>query len=133
MPEGTVLLVDDDRDTLALYSLILATFGFRVLPAENGRNALEVAAEHPPDIVVTDLAMPIMDGVELCERLRADPSTSGIPILAVSGQAWNGADDQARRAGCDEVLLKPCLPDRLVEAVGRLIGRSGGPVAVRPG
>lgn len=133
MPEGTVLLVDDDRDTLALYGLILETFGFEVLPAENGRRALAVAAEHLPDIVVTDLAMPIMDGVELCERLRSDPSTSGIPILAVSGQAWNGTDDQARRAGCDEVLLKPCLPDHLVEAVGRLLGRKGGRLAARPG
>jgi len=66
-----------------------------------------------------------MDGVELCVRLRSDPSTRAIPILAVSGQAWNGTDDQARRAGCDEVLLKPCLPDRLVDAVGRLLGRSG--------
>ncbi|MBP7570427.1 MAG: response regulator [Acidobacteria bacterium] len=125
MPEGTVLLVDDDRDTLALYGLILETFGFRVVPAENGRTALEAAAEDPPDIVVTDLAMPVMDGVELCVRLRSDPSTRAIPILAVSGQAWNGTDDQARRAGCDEVLLKPCLPDRLVDAVGRLLGRSG--------
>jgi CheY-like chemotaxis protein len=131
MPEGTVLLVDDDRDTLALYGLILETFGFHVLPAENGRTALEVAAEHPPDIVVTDLAMPVMDGVELCERLRSDPSTSSIPILAVSGQAWNGTDEQARRAGCDEVLLKPCLPDRLVEAVGRLLGRRSR-LAIRP-
>ncbi|HOC19108.1 MAG TPA: response regulator [Vicinamibacterales bacterium] len=125
MPEGTVLLVDDDRDTLALYGLILETFGFRVVPAENGRTALEAAAGDPPDIVVTDLAMPVMDGVELCVRLRSDPSTRAIPILAVSGQAWNGTDDQARRAGCDEVLLKPCLPDRLVDAVGRLLGRSG--------
>lgn len=125
MPEGTVLPVDDDRDTLALYGLILETFGFRVLPAENGRTALEVAAEDPPDIVVTDLAMPVMDGVELCARLRSDPSTRTIPILAVSGQAWNGTDERARSAGCDEVLLKPCLPDRLVEAVGRLLGRSG--------
>ncbi len=133
MPEGTVLLVDDDRDTLALYGLILETFGFQVLPAENGRRALAVAAEHQPDIVVTDLAMPVMDGVELCERLRSDPSTSGIPILAVSGQAWNGTDDQARQAGCDEVLLKPCLPDRLVEAVGRLLGRNRVRLAVRPG
>ncbi|HSK09489.1 MAG TPA: response regulator [Vicinamibacterales bacterium] len=122
MPEGTVLLVDDDRDTLALYGLILETFGFDVLPAENGCSALRVAAEHRPDIVVTDLAMPVMDGVELCARLRSDPSMSGIPILAVSGQAWNGTDEQARQAGCDEVLLKPCLPDRLVEAVGRLLG-----------
>jgi CheY-like chemotaxis protein len=119
---GTVLLVDDDRDTRALYGLILESFGYNVVPAANGSQALELAGKGRPDIVVTDLAMPVMDGVELCQRLRAEPSTSEVPILAVSGQAWNGTDRRAREAGCDEVLLKPCLPDRLLDAVRRLLG-----------
>ena len=127
MPEGIVLLVDDDRDTRALYGLILETFGFKVVPAANGSQALELVGNKRPDIVVTDLAMPVMDGVELCLRLRALPSTREVPILAVSGQAWNGTDKRAREAGCNEVLLKPCLPDRLLDAVTRLlrIARNG--------
>ena len=108
-----VLLVEDDRDTREMYSYYLSHSGMRVTEARTGRRALERVREHTPDVVVTDIAMPEMDGLELSRRLRAEASTHDVPIIAVSGQA----SDRARQAGADVVLDKPCEPDRLLHVI----------------
>jgi twitching motility two-component system response regulator PilH len=107
-----VLLVEDDRDTREMYSYYLSHSGMHVTVARTGRRALERAREHTPDVVVTDIAMPEMDGLELSRRLRSDRSTHDVPIIAVSGQA-----EGARQAGADVVLDKPCEPDRLLHVI----------------
>jgi CheY-like chemotaxis protein len=96
-----------------MYSEYLSYSGLTVTQAPTGRRALESARLDPPDVVVTDIAMPEMDGLELSRRLRAGPQTRDIPIIAVSGQASN----RAREAGADIVLDKPCEPDRLLHVI----------------
>jgi CheY-like chemotaxis protein len=108
-----VLLVEDDRDTREMYSYYLSHSGMRVTEARTGRRALEQARRHTPDVVVTDIAMPEMDGLELSRRLRANQTTHDVPIIAVSGQA----SDRARQAGADVVLDKPCEPDQLLHVI----------------
>jgi CheY-like chemotaxis protein len=108
-----VLLVDDDRDTREMYSEYLRYSGLTVTQASTGRRALESVKAQMPDIVVTDIAMPEMDGLELSRRLRAQASTMGLPIIAVSGQA----SERAREAGADVVLDKPCEPDTLLHVI----------------
>ena len=108
-----MLLVEDDRDTREMYSEYLSYSGMEVTEAPNAPRALETVRQHRPDVVVTDLAMPEMDGRELSMRLRADRSTSDLPIIAVSGQVMPGE----RIAGADVVLQKPCEPDRLVHVI----------------
>ena len=108
-----VLLVEDDRDTREMYSYYLSHSGMQVTEARTGRRALERAREQTPDVVVTDIAMPEMDGLELSRRLRADRATHDVPIIAVSGHA----SDRARQAGADVVLDKPCEPDRLLHVI----------------
>ena len=108
-----VLLVEDDRDTREMYSEYLRFSGMDVTQARNGRGALERAAAWPPDVVVTDIAMPEMDGLELARRLRGQAATRYVPIIAVSGQA----SERAREAGADVVLDKPCEPDRLLHVI----------------
>ena len=108
-----VLLVEDDRDTREMYSEYLSHSGLRVTEAPSGGRALERAREQTPDVVVTDIAMPGMDGIELSRRLRAEGSTREVPIIAVTGNA--GA--RAREAGCDVVLEKPCTPDCLLHVI----------------
>jgi CheY-like chemotaxis protein len=108
-----VLLVEDDRDTREMYCEYLSFSGMDVTEARNGRGALEHAATERPDVVVTDIAMPEMDGLELSRRLRAQETTRNVPIIAVSGQAT----DSARQAGADVVLDKPCEPDRLLHVI----------------
>ena len=121
-PAPTVLLVEDDRDGRRLYADWLSQAGFRVVEAHNGLQALDRALEFPPDVVVTDLHIPGIDGFELTRRLRNDPRTRAVPILAVTGYAAFAADPaRARRAGCDAVLPKPCSPDELEQTVRALI------------
>jgi CheY-like chemotaxis protein len=108
-----VLLVEDDSDTREMYSFYLSYSGLHVTEARTGRRALERAREDRPDVVVTDIAMPEMDGLELSRRLRAEEPTHDVPIIAVSGQASN----RARQAGANVVLEKPCDPDQLLHAI----------------
>ena len=117
-----VLLVEDDNDTREMYYEYLSHSGLRVNEAPSGSRALERAREQPPDVVVTDIAMPGMDGIELSRRLRAEPPTRDIPIIAVTG---NGSA-RARDAGCDVVLEKPCDPDYLLHVIEGVLDRTTG-------
>ena len=123
----SVLLVEDDSDGRRMYAQWLRQAGFIVDQAHNGLQALERAFASVPDIVVTDLNIPGIDGYELTRRLKHDPRTARIPIIAVTGYAAFQADPgRAVRAGCDAVLEKPCSPDDLEAAIRKLIngGRS---------
>jgi CheY-like chemotaxis protein len=118
----SVLIVEDDKDGRRMYAEWLTGAGFRVAQAHNGLQALERALESVPDVVVTDLNIPGIDGFELTRRLKQDPRTSAIPVLAVTGYAAFAADPaRARRAGCDAVLEKPCSPEDLESAIRSLI------------
>jgi len=121
-----VLLVEDDGDGRRLYALWLTEAGFSVKEAHNGFQALERALDHVPDVVVTDLNIPGIDGFELTRRLKLDPRTREVPVIAVTGYAAFQADpERARRAGCDVVLEQPCSPDDLEAAIRTLINTSG--------
>lgn len=105
-----------------MYAEWLTHAGFRVDEAHNGLQALERAFEGPPDVVVTDLNIPGIDGFELTRRLKQDPRTRDVPVLAVTGYAAFASDPaRARRAGCDAVLPKPCTPDDLETAIRTLM------------
>lgn len=108
-----VLLVEDDRDTREMYSEYLRYSGMTVSQAATGRRALESVSAQCPDVVVTDIAMPEMDGLELSRRLRAQEPTRDLPIIAVSGQA----SERAHAAGANVVLCKPCEPDTLLHVI----------------
>ena len=117
-----VLLVEDDQDGRRMYVEWLAGAGFHVNEAHNGLQALERAFDVRPDVIVTDLDIPGIDGFELTRRLKQDPRTHDIPVLAVTGYAAFASDpERARRAGCDGVLPKPCSPQDLETAIRSLI------------
>jgi DNA-binding response OmpR family regulator len=108
-----VLLVDDDRDTRAMYAIALAACQFEVLEAGDGETALAAASEHLPDVIVTDLTGPALDGFELLEWLQATPLTANIRTIVLTG--WTDTKTPARAAALDALfVLKPCLPGRLV-------------------
>jgi two-component system, cell cycle response regulator DivK len=118
----SVLLVEDDPQGRRLSADWLALAGFHVEQAHNGLQALERAREIEPDVVVTDLHIPGIDGFELARRLRLDAKTRAIPVLAVTGYAAFAADpDRAKRAGCDAVLPKPYSAEDLEAAIRTLI------------
>lgn len=121
-PSPSVLLVEDDPAGRRMYADWLRQAGFHVDEAHNGLQALERAFNSVPDVVVTDLHIPGIDGFELSRRLRQDARTQGVPILAVTGYAAFAADPgRARRAGCDAVMPKPCSPVDIEAAIRGLI------------
>jgi CheY-like chemotaxis protein len=115
-----ILVVDDEPDERYLVGRALRKQGHEVTVAEHGAAGLKAAQEQVPDLVVTDVMMPVMDGVELIRQLRGDPTTAGIPILAASG------DVHLARAA-DAVLQKPYDGIRLITIVNSLLekGREG--------
>jgi CheY-like chemotaxis protein len=93
------------------------------LTAEDGEKGCEVAAAEQPDIILMDLEMPVVDGWEATRRLRGNPQTRDIPIIALSAHALAGERDKAIAAGCDEFDTKPIEFDRLVATVQRIVAR----------
>lgn len=126
MPHRDILIVDDDRDVRELFSFVLEGAGATVAIAEDGVSGLQAAHAHKPDLVVTDIAMPRMDGINMVRRLRQDEPTKNIPIVAVTGHVVADLPERALEAGCSEVVPKPCSPDALVHLVNRYIGRRRG-------
>ena len=117
-----MLLVEDDQAGRRMYAEWLTLAGFHVKQAHNGLQALEEALASPPDIVVTDLNIPGIDGFELTRRLKLDARTGRVPVVAITGYPAFTADPaRAQRAGCDAVLEKPCSPDALESAIRTLI------------
>ncbi len=116
-----VLLVDDYPDARSMYTEYLEYSGFDVVQAANGVEALQQALDARPDIILMDLSLPIMDGWEATRRLKADPRTADIPVVALTGHALAGSSDGAKQAGCDAFVTKPCLPEALVQAIHKVL------------
>ena len=118
---GLVLLVDDDTDQREMYGLYLRARGFLMLAATNGMEAMALARQVRPDVIVMDLAMPNLNGWEATQRLKHDPLTQSIPVIACTAHTGEWAVDRAVKAGCDAYLTKPCLPRDLVAEIRRVM------------
>jgi two-component system cell cycle response regulator DivK len=105
-----VLVVDDRAENRELCRECLSFAGFHVLEASNGAEAVKLAGERLPDVIVMDVAMPVMDGYEASRLLKSDPRTKGIPVILLTASP---RDTAANEDHVDAVLLKPCLPDDL--------------------
>lgn len=119
-----VLVVDDFEDNRAMYVEYLQFEGFRVAEAVNGADAVAQANKLVPDLVVMDLSLPVMDGWEATRRLKANPKTKGVLVLALTGHAEPAHAKKALDAGCDDFVSKPCLPQDLVAKIQGLVERS---------
>jgi two-component system cell cycle response regulator DivK len=118
---GTILLVDDHEDNRAALMLVLEREGYRALGAENGLRAVEVARAELPDLVLMDLAMPVMDGREAMRVLRDDPRTASIPIVVLTAMALTVDRERLVAEGFDGLLVKPCMPPTLLAEVRRVL------------
>src|SRR5688572_18701111 len=119
MSAPVVLLVDDNEDCRIIYGSTLRHAGYRVRMANDGLQCLESAAAEHPDLILLDIGMPRMDGMEALERLKGDPLTSAIPVVAVSARVNKDQHDGVLSAGFAEVLLKPITPGEILAAVKR--------------
>jgi len=119
-----VLVVDDDADNRELYVESFSLAGWNVTHAANGREALVWGLVAAPSIIVTELRLPIIDGISLCEILRRDRATRGIPILVVTAETRPEQLERATRAGATALLIKPSAPDVVMAEMRRLVQES---------
>ena len=129
-PSPIILLVDDYADNRAMYARYLAYAGYRVDEATNGQEALDKAGQIHPDLIVMDLSLPVMDGWEATRRLKANPQTKRILVLALTGHALGDHEREATAAGCDGYVTKPCLPEDLAARIQDML--AGAPTKSRP-
>ena len=116
-PSGRVLLVDDNLDMREYVQRLLAR-NYTVIPARDGQEALELARANPPDLVLTDVMMPRMDGFQLLKALREDPRTQLLPVIMLSARAGEESRVEGLEAGADDYLVKPFTARELMARVG---------------
>ncbi|MBI1815853.1 MAG: response regulator [Deltaproteobacteria bacterium] len=116
-----ILVIDDDANTMMIISSILKSAGYAVVQAYGGDDAIRKAKAQQPSLVLTDLEMPDMTGVEVIATLRKDPATQHIPIVAVTSHTWDVIAQSAGQVGCDGYLAKPFLPKQLIETVRKYL------------
>ncbi len=116
-----MLLVDDDESTRELYAWSLRAAGWIVEGVASGEDALLAARLFEPNVIVMDLRLPVVDGLEATRRLKASDVTKDIPVVAFSGFDLEQADRLARQAGCDAFVAKPCAPDDLRALLEKLL------------
>lgn len=121
-PRKTILVIDDQADERAIQRAMLTHLGYEVREAPDGERGLEAAMESRPDLILLDVAMPRMDGFEVCRTLRADPRTASVPVLFFTASVAGELEARAREAGGAGVLVKPVDPRDVAEAVRRHIG-----------
>ena len=117
-----VLYVEDNDDNVFMLKMRLELLGdFEVVTAEDGEKGCAMAVSESPDIILMDLEMPVVDGWEASRRLKSDPQTRDIPIIALSAHALAGTREKALAAGCDEFDTKPIEFDRLLATMRRVL------------
>jgi two-component system chemotaxis response regulator CheY len=118
----TVLSVDDSPSVRQMVRLTLSDAGYQVIEAGDGREGLAKARSSAVDVVVTDINMPLMTGLELVAELRKLPAFNGVPILCLTTESDPGVKSQARAAGASGWITKPFQPEQLLAAVKKVLG-----------
>ena len=113
MEGQSILIVDDNAQNLKLARVVLANEGFDVQTASNAEDALQLLRTITPRLILMDIQLPGMDGLELTRRLKADPATRPIRVIALTAYAMKGDDEKAFAAGCDGYITKPIDVERL--------------------
>jgi two-component system, cell cycle response regulator DivK len=119
MAAERILVVEDNERNMKLFRDVLTAKGYRTLEASTGMQAVELAAEHVPELVLMDIHLPDIDGVEVLSRIRAHPRTASIPVLALTAQAMEGDRDRFLGSGFDGYVSKPVNVVELLGIVSR--------------
>ncbi|MDR7275269.1 response regulator transcription factor [Catenuloplanes atrovinosus] len=117
----TVLVADDDEDVRALVEFTLESAGYRVIMTGDGLSALSLAVQHRPQLILLDVVMPGLNGLDICYELRAKPRTTDIPVLILSGRDTSGDIDLGMTLGASYYMTKPFRPQELLNRVQRLL------------
>ena len=121
MPK-TVLIVEDNELNMKLFHDLLEAHGYQTVGTRNGIEALDLARKHRPDLILMDIQLPEVSGLEVTKWLKDDPELKAIPIVAVTSYALSGDEAKARAAGCDGYIAKPYSPRQMLAKVREIIG-----------
>lgn len=124
-----VLVVEDNAVNLELVAALLEEEGYQVLSASAAEAGLALALRERPDLILMDVQLPGMTGYEVTRRLKADPATAAIPVIALTAHAMRGEEGRAKEAGCDAYLTKPLDTQIFRDTLRRLLGGQGTPPA----
>jgi len=119
-----ILVADDETHILHVVSLKLRNAGFNVLTARDGQEALELAQQEQPDLIITDYHMPQLSGLELCQRLKQDPATSSIPAIMLTARGYQLDPADTQQSGILCMLSKPFSPRQLLTTVNEVLERA---------
>jgi CheY-like chemotaxis protein len=112
-----ILIADDEEDIKVIVQLFLESKGFEIVTAYDGLDAVDKAKSEQPDLVLLDVMMPVIDGFEVCKRLKADPVTADIPIVMLSASSQTESKKRASAAGAVDYISKPFDPDQLQKVI----------------
>jgi two-component system alkaline phosphatase synthesis response regulator PhoP len=121
MATKKILVADDESHILHVVSLKLRNAGFEVLTAADGQEALELAQAQRPDLLITDYHMPQLSGLELCQKLKQDPATAGIPTIMLTARGYQLDPKDTKESGISRMLSKPFSPRNLLTAVNEVL------------
>ncbi|HOE97659.1 MAG TPA: response regulator [Candidatus Sumerlaeota bacterium] len=112
-----VLLADDEEDVKVVLKMFLESKGYDIVTAYDGLDAIDQARTHKPDVILLDIMMPLVDGFEVCRKLKGDPETAEIPIIMLSAASHAESVQKGLDAGAAEYLIKPFEPEQLVKVL----------------
>lgn len=115
-----ILLADDEEDIKIVLKMFLESKGYEVVTAFDGLDAIDVTRQEKPDVILLDVMMPIIDGFEVCKKLKADPETAGVPIIFLSASSHAESVQRGLDAGAVEYMVKPFEPEQLEQTLVKL-------------
>ncbi|HVY03635.1 MAG TPA: response regulator [Caulobacterales bacterium] len=118
----TVLIVEDNELNMKLFNDLLEAFGYATVKTRDGRNAIDMARQHKPDLIIMDIQLPEISGLEVTRQLKQDDALAHIPVIAVTAFAMRGDEQRIREGGCEAYLSKPISVATFLETVRRFIG-----------
>jgi two-component system, OmpR family, alkaline phosphatase synthesis response regulator PhoP len=127
--EKKILVADDETHILHVVSLKLRNAGFVVVTARDGQEALEMAQADRPDLIITDYHMPQLSGLELCQRLKRDPATTGIPAIMLTARGYQLEPSDTEQSGILRMLSKPFSPRQLLTTVNEVLQQAAAAAA----
>ena len=129
----TVLIVEDNELNMKLFHDLLEAHGYTTVATRNGIEALDLARQHRPDLILMDIQLPEVSGLEVTKWLKEDPELKTIPVVAVTAFAMKGDEERIRKGGCEAYLSKPISVPKFIETIRRFLGVGLSMPAVRRG
>ena len=118
----TVLIVEDNELNMKLFHDLLDAHGYKILQTKDGMEALDIAREHRPDLILMDIQLPEVSGLDVTKWLKADPVLKSIPVVAVTAFAMKGDEERIREGGCEAYLSKPISVAKFIDTVRQFLG-----------